>query len=168
MAIPIISKIGTGITFPLHLDTPKDTEGNPILIPKVDLEGNVIYDDKGNVVMVPKVGCYPIYGNPKLIRDNLISLFTYQLGERFRQENFGSRLWEAIEEPNDQVLHHMMDLFIKSSIATWEPRIRALDINLERKNEKLHITLQFMVDASSTPENLVLEYNSTTTESYAY
>lgn len=168
MASPITSKIGTGITFPLTLTTQKDSKGNDLLVPKVDTEGNVIYDNQGDVLMVPQVGCYPVVGNPKLIQDNLVSLFTYHLGERFRQENFGSRLWEAIEEPNDQLLHHMMNLFIKSSVATWEPRIKGLTVNLERQNEKLKIMIQFMVDASGNVENITLGYNSTTAESYAY
>lgn len=168
MASPITSRIGTGITFPIQLTTQKDKEGNDILIPKVDTNGNVVYGDQGNIVMVPKVGCYPVVGSTKLIQNNLTSLFIYQLGERFRQENFGSRLWEAIEEPNDQLLHHMMNLFIKSSIATWEPRIKGLDVILERQREKLKITIKFMVDSSGNVENLILEYNSTTTESYAY
>lgn len=168
MASPITSKIGTGITFPINLTTQKDDQGNDILTPQVDVNGEVIYDDQGKLIMVPKVGCYPVSGKFDLIQNNLTSLFIYQLGERFRQENFGSRLWEAIEEPNDQLLQHMVDLFIKSSVATWEPRIKGLDVILERQREKLRITLKFMVDASGTESNLTLEYNSTTSESYAY
>lgn len=168
MASPIISKIGTGVTFPIQITTPKDTNGEPIMVPKVDEEGNSLYDEEGNLILVPKQGWYPVAGKPSLIQNNLTALFIYELGSRFRQEQFGSRLWEAIEEPNDQLLKHMLDLFIKSSVAKWEPRIKALDILLERQREKLRITIQFMVDSSGTVENLNLEYNSTTTEHYAY
>lgn len=168
MASPITSKIGTGVTFPIQITTQKDNLGNSILVPQVDENGNSMYDEEGNIITVPKQGWYPVVGKPILIHNNLVSLFTYQLGERLRQEDFGSRLWEALEEPNDQVLNHMIELFIKSSIAKWEPRIQALDIILERQKEKLHITIQFMVDASGTVENLEMEYNPTTTEYHAY
>lgn len=168
MASPIISKIGTGVTFPIHITTQKDENGDLIMIPKVDERGNLEYDEKGDPLMVPKQGWYPIVGKPSLIQNNLTALFTYELGSRFRQEHFGSRLWEALEEPNDLLLQHMLDLFIKSSVAKWEPRIKALDVILERNIEKLHITIQFAIDDSGTPENLNLEYNSITTESYVY
>lgn len=168
MANPITSKIGSGVTFPIKIQPQKDADGNVILTPKIDLDGNSVYDEDGNLVRVPKEGWYPEVGKPSLIHNNLTSLFTYQLGERLRQEDFGSRLWEALEEPNDQILNHMVDLFIKSSIARWEPRIKALDIILERQKEKLHITIQFMVDASGNVENLEMEYNPTTTEYHAY
>ena len=160
MASPITGKIGSGITFPLKLTTLKDAKGKDVMVPQVD--------SKGAVTMVPAVGCYPVVGDPKLISNNLTALFTYQLGERFRQENFGSRLWEAIEEPNDQVLQHMINLFIKSSVAKWEPRIKALDVVLEKNKEKLYITLKFMVESSGNVENLTLEYNSITTSTNAY
>lgn len=168
MASPITSKIGTGVTFPIQITTQKDNLGNTIMVPQVDENGNSMYDEEGNIIMVPKQGWYPVVGKPSLIQNNLTALFIYELGSRFRQEHFGSRLWEVIEEPNDQVLKHLLDLFIKSSVAKWEPRIKALDVILEHQREKLHITIQFMVDASGTVENLNLEYNSTTTEYYAY
>ena len=167
MASPITSKIGTGMLFPIQITTAKDNDGNDILIPKVDENGNPVFH-RGEPILVPKTGWYPVTGDPALIQNNLKSIFIYQLGERFRQENFGSRFWEALEDPNDNVLQRMLDLFIKSSIASWEPRIRALDINLERKDYKLYIHLQFAIGDSSTQSNLTLEYNSITTESNAY
>lgn len=167
MASPITSSIGTGMLFPIQITTAKDADGKDIMIPKVDENGNPVLKG-GEPVLVPKAGWYPTKGNPELVQNNLTSLFIYNLGERFRQENFGSRLWEALEEPNDNVLQHMLDLFIKSSVASWEPRIKALDVNLERNGYKLYITLQFAIGSSSNISNLTLEYNSITTESYAY
>ena len=167
MASPITSKIGTGMLFPIQITTAKDNDGNDIMIPKIDENGNPVLHG-GEPILVPKTGWYPVTGDPALIQNNLKSIFIYQLGERFRQENFGSRFWEALEDPNDNVLQRMLDLFIKSSIASWELRIRALDINLERKDYKLYIHLQFAIGDSSTQSNLTLEYNSITTESNAY
>ena len=32
------------------------------------------------------------------------SILYYMIGQRFRQENFGSKLWQCIEEPNSQTI----------------------------------------------------------------
>lgn len=167
MASPITSKIGNGVTFPIILSSPKDEEGNTIMIPKTDIDGKVEYDEEGNPIMIPKVGWYVKSGDMNLIKNNLTSVFIYQLGERIRQENFGSRLWEALEEPNDRLLVNMVNLFIKASVAKWEPRIKALDVSLEKQNTKLLIQISFMVDSSGSVENLEMEYNSIT-QQYAY
>ena len=167
MASPITSKIGNGVTFPIILSSPKDEEGNTIMIPKTDIDGKVEYDEEGNPIMIPKVGWYVKSGDMNLIKNNLTSVFIYQLGERIRQENFGSRLWEALEEPNDRLLVNMVNLFIKASVAKWEPRIKALDVSLEKQNTKLLIQISFMVDSSGSVENLEIEYNSIT-QQYAY
>ena len=167
MASPITSKIGNGVTFPIILSSPKDEEGNTIMIPKTDMDGKVEYDEEGNPIMIPKVGWYVKSGDMNLIKNNLTSVFIYQLGERIRQENFGSRLWEALEEPNDRLLVNMVNLFIKASVAKWEPRIKALDVSLEKQNTKLLIQISFMVDSSGSVENLEMEYNSIT-QQYAY
>ena len=137
------------------------------MIPKTYIDGKVEYDEEGNPIMIPKVGWYVKSGDMNLIKNNLTSVFIYQLGERIRQENFGSRLWEALEEPNDRLLVNMVNLFIKASVAKWEPRIKALDVSLEKQNTKLLIQISFMVDSSGSVENLEIEYNSIT-QQYAY
>ena len=64
-------------------------------------------------------GIYPVNGDFDLVRNNISSILYYLIGQRFRQENFGNRLWECIEEPNSQALSFIIKEFIKDAIGTW-------------------------------------------------
>ena len=60
-----------------------------------------------------ETGWYPVNGDMALVRNNISSIMYYLIGQRFRQENFGNRLWECIEEPNTQALSFIIKEFIK-------------------------------------------------------
>ena len=157
MNIKQANTIGVGAMFPIVLSTPKDAEGNDIY---VDIVVN------GVVTHVKKVGWYPSTGL-NLVKHNVTSIFVYQIGERFRQENFGSRLWECIEEPNTDLLSYMAAKFVKESLRTWETRIRGLEVTCTRDGSKLFISIKFSVGTESTEEAIV-EYDNTTNSTYAY
>lgn len=149
--------IGMGAMFPIVLSTPTDAEGNEEYVE------NLI---NGVVTRVKKVGWYPSTGL-NLVKQNVTSLFVYQIGERFRQENFGSRLWECIEEPNTDLLSYMAAKFVKESLYTWETRIRGLEVTCTREASKLFIRIRFSVGTSSVEEAMV-EYDNITNSTYAY
>ena len=149
--------VGVGALFPIVLSTPTDKDGNDEY---VDIVVN------GVVQHVKKVGWYPSPGLD-LVKNNLTAIFVYQLGERFRQENFGARLWECVEEPNTQVLSFMAATFVKDAIQTWEQRITNLKVDCTRDQSKLFIRVRFSVDDSETEEAIV-EYDNLTNSTYAY
>lgn len=157
MNLQQLNQIGQGATFPIKLSTPKDKDGNP--------EYTTIMVD-GVPTSVLKVGWYPGIGLD-LIKNNVTSLFIYQIGERFRQENFGSRLWECVEEPNNQLLEYMATQFVKATISTWESRIRGLEVHTLREDSKLYIKILFSVGTSATQE-AILEYDNSTNTLYGY
>lgn len=72
-------------------------------------------------------GWYSEDGTIDLLKSDLTSLMSYQVGQRIRQENYGTRLWELLEEPNTTVLDHLIKSFISSSISNWEPRVKPID-----------------------------------------
>lgn len=98
-------------------------------------------------------------GDSGLVKQNLISILTYQIGERMRQERFGCRLWECLEEPNTNVLQHVIKRFIADSISSWEPRIKALSVSISRNNTKLLINIKYQVELDIPAEELNFEYN---------
>lgn len=157
MNLKQLNSLGKGAIFPIELTTPKDSEGNP------EYTTMVI---NGKSTLVKKVGWYP-QSSIELVNENLGSIFTYQIGERFRQEDFGHRLWECIEEPNTQLLEYMVNQFVKDSIQKWESRITGLDINIVRDSYKLYIKISFTVDNIHVQDS-ILEYDSLTNSSYAY
>ena len=84
-----------------------------------------------------ETGWYPVNGDMALVRNNISSIMYYLIGQRFRQENFGNRLWECIEEPNTQALSFIIKEFIKSSIGAWEQRITFKGITVSRQGAKI-------------------------------
>lgn len=197
-----LNSIGTGAYFPIKLTEVKDSEGNPVMVPKLEVtkdsngkevlkpvlklrvdqqgntmyqtdnEGNLILDEEGNPiplyepVMEPKVTWHPLVGDPVLIKQNLVSLISYHLGQKLRQENFGTRIWECIEEPNTQIQRFLVKQFILDGINAWEPRIKALDCNITAHSSILHITLKFNIHNSSSIEELNFNFNPQNDLSY--
>lgn len=149
--------VGVGALFPIVLSTPKDANGNDEYV-------EIMKD--GVVQKVKKVGWYPSTGLD-LVKNNVTSIFIYQLGERFRQESFGSRLWECIEEPNTDLLAYMATLFVKQSLVAWESRIRGLEVTCIREGSKLFIRIRFSI-GTATLEEATIEYDNSTNLTYAY
>ena len=149
--------IGQGAMFPIELSTPKDADGKDEYIEVVT---------NGVTQKVKKIGWYPRTGLG-IVKHNITSTFVYQIGERFRHENFGSRLWECIEEPNTDLLAYMATKFIKESLLLWEPRVRGLDVNCLREGSKLYIQIQFSIGTDSV-EEAIIEYDKSTNSTYAY
>ena len=102
--------VGIGVTFPIQLTR----------------------NEKG------ETGWYPVNGDFKLIRDNISAILYYMIGQRFRQENFGSKLWQCIEEPNSQALSFIIKEFLKQAIGAWEQRKTFKNPPLKRVKQKKH------------------------------
>lgn len=147
MNLKQLNSIGSGAYFPIELTTIMGEDGKP---EKVTLPDGT---------QVNKVSWRVIFGDVRLINQNIKAILTFQLGQRFRQENFGSRTWECIEEPNTQALSFLVRDFIKDGISAWEPRVKAIDVQTIRDNEKIRIYLRYMVNNSQSVEELNFEYN---------
>lgn len=164
-----INNIGSGATFPIILTKFKDGEtGKVQQVPQVkaveDADGNVtltpLFNPDGSPKMVDAIAWNPFTGDPSLIVHNIQSLVGFQLGQKMRDEAFGTRLWEVIEEPNTQLQAFLVKEFLKRAINLWEGRIIFLDSKITRENEKLIIDLSYRVGDLYQQTSLV--YNSQT------
>lgn len=126
--------IGTGAYFPIEL---------------TDIDG--------------KTSWKAISGDIRLINQNLIAIFNTQLGELIRNENFGSRLWECLEEPNTQALNFLIELFCRNAIESWEPRIKFLDSSVNKQMDKINISLHYALIEDQTVNELNFSYNPNNT-----
>lgn len=125
--------IGNGAGFPIKLTTVMK-DGKPEMVTLPD------------GTMVPKVRWAISRGDTELIKQNITSILVYQIGSRIRQEYFGSRLWEAIEEPNTAFLRAQIMNFINDSISLWEPRVGSIDVEVTRTSkESLGLHLVFTI-----------------------
>lgn len=143
-----LNTIGSGAYFPIKLEQALGSDGKPESVQLPD----------GRVV--PKIGWYILRGDVALIKQNLTAILTYQIGQRFRQEYFGSRTWECLEEPNTSALNLMIRNFVKDGIAAWEPRITALKVlALKPTKESIRLLIYFKVQDSQRVEELNFQYN---------
>lgn len=126
--------VGNGMTYPIVLGTNSDK----------------------------KTGWYPVLGSTKLITDNLNSLLQYSIGERFRQEDFGTRLWECIEEPNNQAQAFLINTFLKEAISLYEDRINYKEAIISISGNKLHIEMHYTLNQSNEEKSLGITYNNLT------
>lgn len=152
-----LNTIGSGAYFPIKLEQSVGKDGKPESVQLPD----------GRVV--PKIGWYILRGDVALIKQNLTAILTYQIGQRFRQEDFGSRTWECLEEPNISALNLMIRNFVKDGIAAWEPRITALKVlALKPTKESIRLLIYFKVQDSQRIEELNFQYNlnNSTTDVY--
>lgn len=123
--------IGKGVTFPINLT--KNENGD--------------------------VGWYPINGDSELIRQNLSSLIYYMIGQRIRQEEFGTRLWECIEEPNTQALSFLIKDFLIQAITTWEDRITIQDVEVARNDSGISILITYQINGTNSSQYISVDYN---------
>ena len=152
-----LNTIGSGAYFPIKLEQSVGKDGKPESVQLPD----------GRVV--PKIGWYILRGDVALIKQNLTAILTYQIGQRFRQEDFGSRTWGCLEEPNTSALNLMIRNFVKDGIAAWEPRITALKVlALKPTKESIRLLIYFKVQDSQRIEELNFQYNlnNSTTDVY--
>lgn len=126
-----IETIGTGAIFPINLLENKDG----------------------------LIGWYPVQGSPTLIENNLRALIEYPIGQRLREESFGTRLWECIEEPNTQALTFMVREFLNQAISQFEPRIKIHNVTTIRNNTKLSIVMEYSVSNTNQQSFMELIFN---------
>ena len=93
-----------------------------------------------------EIGWYPINGDINLLYNNLSAILWYDIGQRIRQEDFGTRLWECIEEPNTQALGFLIRDFIKQAFDKYESRITFLDAKTSRRDSSIHIEMSYKIN----------------------
>ena len=106
-----------------------------------------------------QTGWYPVYGDSKLIEENIKALLLYEIGQRLRQEDFGTKLIEVLEEPNTSALSFLIREYIMQALAKYESRVVVTKISSTRLNQKLHILLEFRIVELNQDSFLEAQYN---------
>ena len=105
-----------------------------------------------------ETGVYPVSGTQDLIIHNLNSLIQYELGFRIRQEDFGTRLWECIEEPNTQAQAFLVYQFVRQALVKWENRIVITGTKLFREGTKLTIQINYSIKNTNQTDTVSATY----------
>jgi phage baseplate assembly protein W len=124
--------IGSGVLFPIKLET----------------------NSRG------QRGWYPVTGSTDLILHNINSVIQYEIGSRIRQEDFGTRLWECIEEPNSQAQAFLVNQFVKQAMVTWEDRIYLTKTELVRQGTKLSVIIHYTLKNTNFSDEISATYET--------
>jgi hypothetical protein len=94
-----------------------------------------------------------------LIRASLISIIRWPHATRFFLGQYGARIHELLEEPNDTILRSLVRHFILDSIKTFEKRISLLDIIVIRPRDgSISIKLKYKMINNSEEDNFIFPF----------
>lgn len=97
-----------------------------------------------------------------LLRSSIKVILSWPYNQRFLLGQFGSRLEDVLEEPNDDVLHNLVYTFVTDAIATWEKRIELVNVELIRNDQRasssLSLSLTYRIINSQIEDNFVFPF----------
>lgn len=101
----------------------------------------------------------PIISGVDLIEASLKIILSWPMFTRFYESEFGSRIHEVIEEPNDDILINLINRFVIDAISTWEQRIELIQASIYKPSiEKLNVTLVYRIKELNIEETFYYNY----------
>lgn len=91
-------------------------------------------------------GSHTLITGVDLIKSSIITIIQWPLGTRPFNGDFGSRINEALEDQNDEVLTTLVRKFIIDSISRWEQRIELTSLEVYKPTpEKLTVEAVYKI-----------------------
>jgi len=102
----------------------------------------------------------PAYVNDiRIINASIIQILNTPQNTRFFNENFGSRINELLDEPNDSIANNLLRTFIKEAIDKFEKRVKLISLTISNYDSyKVNIQLVYEVINTKTEETLIFPY----------
>ena len=103
----------------------------------------------------------PIISDIRLINQSIMTILNWPYAHRYFNERFGCRVFELLEEPNDDIAKTLLSHFITESLNIWEKRIKINNngISILRfDNIKVEIKLKYMVNATKSEETFIFPF----------
>lgn len=85
----------------------------------------------------------------ELINSSIKIILSWPFLQRIFLSEFGSRLEDLLEEPNDELMKSLVKNFVYEALTKWETRIDILEVDTKRtKPESLEIGIRYRVRAT--------------------
>jgi hypothetical protein len=95
----------------------------------------------------------------ELIQSSIKMIWGWPEGHRIFLGQFGSRISEILEEPNDEVLMHMVRFFVSEGITKWEKRIRISDISIVSNSpEIIEVSVTYNIINSQQQDTFIYPF----------
>lgn len=100
-------------------------------------------------------GKHTLVEGDDLIKSSIRIILSWPLYTREYVDDFGSRIHEAIEDQNDNVLMALVKRFVIGAIEKWELRIELVKLTLDRpNNEKLITGITYLIKEINIEDTL--------------
>ena len=96
------------------------------------------------------------YSTEEQALSNLKNLLATNRGERFMQPKFGTRIREAIFEPNTTDLREFLNSTIQEALDLWLPYIDIVQLELKRNIDQHTLAIKLTVNISEREANKVI------------
>lgn len=109
-------------------------------------------------------GLYSIQHDNELIKGNVKQILGTRRGERVMLPRFGTRLWEYIFDPIDNVTAQFLRTEIKDTLREWEPRITVQDIEITQNPQEHHIRIRIVYRTETAGSEQTVDLTVNTNE----
>lgn len=100
-------------------------------------------------------GSYVLSEGVDLIQDSIKIILSWPLYTREYEDSFGSRIFEVLEEPNDDILITLIRRFVIDALEKWEKRIELEAISIERSSpEGVSVDLTYRIKELNIQDTL--------------
>lgn len=97
----------------------------------------------------------------ELVEASLKTILSWHRGTRFMLGEFGSRIEEVLEEPNDDIAYALVKEYTVQAISLFEKRVELLDlVILERNAHILKVQLDYKIKNTNLQNTLIFPYYS--------
>lgn len=101
----------------------------------------------------------PIETGKPLIQSSMKIVIQWPLFTRVMLGQFGSRINEILEEPNDNTQKQLMTTFFKDSLTMWEKRIEFIGINFEDNNmDELKVRVFYRIITQANIDSFIFPF----------
>lgn len=119
----------------------------------------------GNGMIFPIVlnnsGRPDIVGGKELLEASFKHIMSWAFGTRYMLGEFGTKLEQLLQEPNDLVLQTLVKHYTVDVISKWEKRVEVLEVKLESKEDTiLNIKITYKVISTKQEESFIFPYYS--------
>ena len=109
-------------------------------------------DDSGKVVITKNID---------LIKSSIYNIVNWPYRHRFFLEQYGCRIEELLEEPNDYISFNLARRYIVDALNTWEKRIEISpsNITVERTSDTaIYLRLDYMIVSTKKQETFIFPF----------
>lgn len=100
-----------------------------------------------------------IYSGFDLLRSSIRNILAFKYGTKFFSGEFGSRLNELMEEPNDEVLKNLIETFVFQAITRWEKRVSTVSSSIVRVDSAtVQVQITYQIKNSQSVDNFIYPF----------